>query len=131
MVIVQVLLIASFVAVAFLSLRHRSDDRSQALRIVTVISVGALIATAVLFPGLVTSVAKLVGVGRGADLVLYVVAVVVMYLVVNTHLRMRDLERSITELVRQQALDTAERENRGLRATPRTVQIDISEREPE
>lgn len=95
------------------------------------ISVGALIATAVLFPGLVTSVAKLVGVGRGADLVLYVVAVVVMYLVVNTHLRMRDLERSITELVRQQALDTAELENRGLRATPRTVQIDISEREPE
>ena len=130
MLLVQVLLIGSFVFVAFISLRHSTDDRSQALRVGVVVSVGALIATAVLFPGLVTSVANWVGVGRGADPVLYIVAVVVMYLVVNTHLRMRDTERSITELVRQQAIDAAERENTMVERRSREIKLDITEKEP-
>jgi small membrane protein len=62
----------------------------------------------VLRPDDLTWVANRVGVGRGADLLLYGLLVAVIFLVVNTGLRFRSVDRQLTELVRALALQNAE-----------------------
>lgn len=56
-----------------------------------------------------TRVAHLLGVGRGTDLVLYLLVVAVTLLALNTYLRFRAVERRLTELARDAALRTAHR----------------------
>lgn len=65
----------------------------------------------VLRPDDVTWVANRLGVGRGADLLLYALAVGTIFLTLNTYLRFRALDRQMTELVRALALREAERDN--------------------
>jgi hypothetical protein len=65
-------------------------------------------AFAVLFPSLVTDVAHFLGVGRGTDLVLYLLVLAVGFLALNTYMRFRSLERKLTDLARTVALRDAE-----------------------
>ena len=53
---------------------------------------------------------ELVGVGRGADLVLYALVVAFLGFVVTTYLRFRDMETRYTRLARRIALDEAARD---------------------
>jgi hypothetical protein len=61
----------------------------------------------VLFPDLTTSVARLLGVGRGTDLLLYVSLITGLHVALMLYLRTRDLERKITEQARAIALRNA------------------------
>jgi small membrane protein len=61
----------------------------------------------VLFPGLTTRVAHLLGVGRGTDLLLYVSLVAGLHVALLLYLRTRELERKITDLTRASALRNA------------------------
>ena len=63
---------------------------------------------AVLRPNDVTWVAHRVGVGRGTDLVLYLLVVGVSFFALNTYMRFRSLERKVTDLARTVALRDAE-----------------------
>jgi hypothetical protein len=63
-------------------------------------------------PNDLTRVAHLVGVGRGADLVLYALVVAFTFSVVNFYLRQRELKQRITQLARAVALREAELVNR-------------------
>ncbi len=65
-------------------------------------------AVAVLWPELTTQAAKVVGIRRGADLLLYctVIAMIVGFLMV--YVRLRRLRREMTLLVRELALRQAE-----------------------
>ncbi len=56
------------------------------------------------WPGITNRLADLVGVGRGADLVLYGSVIVLLLLVFQLHIAHDRLERSLTELVRRDAL---------------------------
>jgi hypothetical protein len=71
--------------------------------------VGALVTSglAVLFPEAVTHAARLVGVGRGTDLVLYVFIVMAIIGWLGTYRRLVDLEGRFAQLVRSQALAEA------------------------
>lgn len=62
---------------------------------------------AVWLPNFLTSLANLVGIGRGADLVLYVGIVLVFYFIFRIYTRLEKMERNITKIVRQDALKTA------------------------
>lgn len=75
------------------------------------VGMGALLAVfwvgvvvAVLLPQSTQMLAALFGVGRGADLVVYVSVVVMMYLLFRMYVRTERLEREITKLVREIAL---------------------------
>lgn len=72
----------------------------------------ALNVWAVLRPDDLTVVAQQLGVGRGADLVLYGLFVAFVFVVLHFYLRFRDLGERFTELARAVALREAELLNR-------------------
>jgi hypothetical protein len=63
---------------------------------------------AVLFPNLLQLLADFVGVTRGTDLMLYGLALVIIYLVGSTGVRFREQEARLVLLARQVALAEAE-----------------------
>ena len=63
-----------------------------------------LIVLAILFPSILTSAANSIGIGRGADLVLYLVAIGLLFFSVSTYLKFGDMDRRITLLSRHIAL---------------------------
>jgi hypothetical protein len=105
--IIQILLVPALVLAVILSLRSRASLRGQARRkifaAVTVLA-GVL---AVLFPSMLQALADAVGVTRGTDLLLYVLALVIIYLVGSTSARFREQEARIVLLARQVALSDA------------------------
>jgi hypothetical protein len=106
--IIKWLLVPALVAVVILSLRARSSLRGQARRkILAGLTVLAGV-VAVLFPNLLQALADAVGVSRGTDLMLYGLALVIIYLVGSTSARFREQESRLVLLARQVALTEAE-----------------------
>lgn len=103
---IKLLLLAAFVALAVAAARLGPSPHHLALR--RLLATGLLVVSglSVLFPGLVTDLARLVGVGRGTDLVLYVLVVVSAVTWLGMYRRVSDLEARLTRLVRFQALST-------------------------
>ena len=62
-------------------------------------------------PESLTKLANLLGIGRGADLVLYVAVVVVFYLMFRIFVRLEKMERDITKVVRKSTLDNVKCKN--------------------
>jgi hypothetical protein len=62
----------------------------------------------VLSPQTTDAIAKLVGVGRGADFVIYISLVALFYLVFRMFVKIEDVEREITKLVRKLAIEEKE-----------------------
>lgn len=58
----------------------------------------------VFYPDFTTYLAKLLGIGRGADVVLYSAVVILFYLVFRLHVLLENIRHDITKLVRQIAL---------------------------
>jgi hypothetical protein len=102
--IVKVLLIASVVAVSLWLLRgHRRGGRLALTRLVG-IGFAVCWVVAVLAPGSVTRLANLIGVGRGADLLLYGLIVAFMFTTVSLYQHIRHLNDTVSQLTREQAL---------------------------
>jgi small membrane protein len=107
-VIIQILLVPALVLAVVLSLRSRASLRGQARRkILAALTVVAGV-VAVLFPATLQALADATGVTRGTDLLLYVLALVIIYLVGSTSVRFREQEARIVLLARQVALSEAE-----------------------
>ena len=73
-----------------------------------------LIAAAVvfiLFPDITNSIANKLGVGRGADLVFYTSILIFWFVILKLYARIRRLEQIITQVVRKDAIDEAEKMN--------------------
>ncbi|MGY1841615.1 MULTISPECIES: DUF2304 family protein [unclassified Modestobacter] len=105
--IIQLLLVPALVLAVVLSLRSRASLRGQARRkIVAALTVVAGV-LAVIFPDLLQELADATGVTRGTDLLLYVLALVIIYLVGSTSVRFREQEARLTLLARQVALSEA------------------------
>lgn len=63
---------------------------------------------AVLRPEDVTALARMVGVGRGTDLIVYLLVVAFVFGMLNTYLRDREISQHLTNLARQIAIRDAE-----------------------
>ena len=74
------------------------------IHIVLVFGVLGLAAGAVLFPDVTTDIAHIVGVGRGVDLINYLVDVGILFVILHYYLKFVELEERITHLVREIAL---------------------------
>jgi hypothetical protein len=59
----------------------------------------------VIDPTASTQIANLLGIGRGADLLFYLFIIASLFYAVATRSRIRRMEKQITNLVRQNALD--------------------------
>jgi len=106
--IVKTLLIASFVFLAFILLFPRKGARPLAIRRLTLLLVFALAVMAVIRPDWVSSVAAIVGVGRGADLLLYTLVVVFAGQTIASSIRYSRIEQDVTEVARHLALLAAD-----------------------
>lgn len=105
--IIKVLLVTSILAFGYLAVRGRPSARHLALRRVLAVLVLAFGVVGVMAPSLVTDLANAVGVGRGADLVLYVLTVAFLLVTATLMQRMTDMERRYVELARRFAIDEA------------------------
>ncbi|MGN6161479.1 MAG: DUF2304 domain-containing protein [Marmoricola sp.] len=103
---IQVVLIVGIVAVA-LRLLAGTGQRTQAVRRLGLLAFAALAALSVLFPTLWTRVAHLVGIGRGTDLVLYLLVIAFFSFVATMFRRQREAEQRYTQLARKVALSEA------------------------
>jgi len=104
-------------AVTFYLLKARRSASQQAIRRLFIIV--ALVAgfIAVLFPSYTTAVASILGIGRGADLVLYAFVVFALFYVAHQYRRQLWQERVNTDLARALTLTQAEIED--LRDSPK------------
>ena len=108
---IQVLLIVGAVASLLAFARFEHGVRMQASKKLAFFGFVALTVYSVLRPNDVNWVANRLGVGRGADLILYTMAIAMIFLVLNTFMRFRAIDRQMTDLVRALALREAERDN--------------------
>jgi hypothetical protein len=104
----QIAAVVAVIAIAFFILRG-GGARHQAVRriLLVLFVVGAGIS--VFFPQVLTTLANLVGIGRGTDLLLYIMVIAFLGFAATTYRRARQLENNITELSRQIALLGAEK----------------------
>ncbi len=105
--IIQLLLVPALVLAVVLSLRSRSSLRGQARRKILAVLTMVAGVLAVLFPDALQALAEAVGVTRGTDLLVYVLALVIIYLVGSTSVRFREQEARLVQLARQVALSDA------------------------
>jgi hypothetical protein len=106
--IIQVLLIAGVLAIAW-RLLAGSGQRTQALRRLGLLLLLALVVYSIIDPSKTwTGLARALGVGRGADLILYGLAIAFFGFVVTTYKRFRAMETRYTRLARRIALDESE-----------------------
>ncbi len=110
--LIQIVLIAVVVAVVARLFRSRSA-RAQAIRRVGLLLFAAFAVVSILFPDVWTRMARMVGVGRGTDMVLYALVVAFLSFTVTTYLRFRELETRYTKLARRIALDEVRHARRG------------------
>jgi hypothetical protein len=103
-VLIQLVLIAVVILTAVRLLRGRGA-RTQAVRRLGLMLFAALAVWSILFPSVWNRIAKVVGVGRGTDMVLYALVVAFLSFTLTTYLRFRDFEARYTKLARRLALD--------------------------
>ena len=98
---ILVLLLLVMAGLYFNRLRKKTFDR---LIILFFIFVGIIL---VLMPDWTTAIANLLGVGRGADLIMYLGLLMLSFFCLLLYARIRELEASLTQLVRSIALNQA------------------------
>jgi small membrane protein len=106
MLIKTILIVAALVLFVFF-LRQAHTARFQAIKRIGFMVFCLFGIIAVLRPDMMTWIANKVGVGRGTDLLLYILTVVFGFFALNTFLRFRDAERRLTQLARAVALRDA------------------------
>ena len=109
--VIQFLLLLAVVAAMFYFVRRQHGVRLQAGKRLAFVAFLFFAAYAVVRPDDTTWVAHELGVGRGADLVLYATVVAFVFVVINFYLRTREMERRITDLARAVALRDAQLAN--------------------
>jgi hypothetical protein len=119
--LIKVLLIVGVLGMLVVMLRRRSAARTRAWKRLLLVALVAVGVVSILYPNLTTEVANQVGVGRGADLLLYLLTAVFLYVVVGFYLRFRDVERQMTVLARRLAVDEARLRRSGPDRYPLTL----------
>ena len=105
-VLIQLVLIVVVILTAVRLLRGRGA-RTQAVRRLGLMLFAALAVWSILFPSVWNQIARMVGVGRGTDMVLYALVVAFLSFTLTTYVRFRDFEARYTKLARRLALDEA------------------------
>lgn len=104
---IQVALLGAVVSFLVLFIRSRHGVRMQASKRMAFFAFLLLNVYAILRPEDVTRLAHLLGVGRGTDLLLYLLIVTFVFTMINFYLWTRETERRLTELTRALAIHEA------------------------
>ncbi|CRR78359.1 MULTISPECIES: DUF2304 domain-containing protein [Stenotrophomonas maltophilia group] len=102
--LIRFLLIASTLTIAWYFLTSRGTSRSNAFKKVLLVGFVAAAIVAILIPEALTQLANFVGVGRGTDLLVYVLVQVVAFQMFNTYAKDKQNQRQIVHLARRIAI---------------------------
>lgn len=97
LVIVLGLLIVGF-------LRSRMTSRTKAYKKILLVLFVLCAIIVVIFPDITTNVAHILGIGRGADLLLYGLTVVVIFMLLNNYIKDREEQKRFVRLSRKVAI---------------------------
>ena len=103
--IIRVVLLSALAAIGWFVFLKRNR---LPFHIVTVFALLIAGGFAVLFPEATDDIANFVGVGRGVDLITYVIEVLVLFVLLHYYTKFVDLQRQVTELTRELAILRAE-----------------------
>ncbi|MDP9806027.1 hypothetical protein J2S70_000609 [Trueperella bonasi] len=103
MLIKIILLVAVLVAAIFL-VRGTQDTKNVALRRLLLVAFVLIAVATIIWPDLATRVAHAVGVGRGTDLLLYLLIIAFLSYAVVSYRRMVILENRLVDLSRELAI---------------------------
>ena len=101
---IQILLL---IGIGLISLAFLRKTRSKGSTIVLLIIAAVAAAIFILWPDFTTRIARLLGVGRGTDFVLYISIMLFAYVIIHLFGRIRKLEQLTTELLRRDAIRSA------------------------
>ena len=102
--IIKVLLVGAVLGLALMLLRGRRRAAGQAAVRMAGLGLVVLACVAIVYPGTTVWAAHVVGVGRGTDLVLYVLVMTYLFSAVATYQRFHALEAQVATLTRELAL---------------------------
>lgn len=109
--IIKVLLLVGVTVATVLLTRSSAGASHQAIRRVLLVLFAVGTAFVIISPSLLSHLARILGVGRGTDLLLYALAVAFLCFLATYYGRMRALNRQITALTRELALAQARQES--------------------
>ncbi|MGY4643134.1 DUF2304 family protein [Cellulomonas sp. URHB0016] len=104
---IKVVLIVAILLIALVAMRAPQGARHLALRRIAMLAFVLFAMASVVVPDVWNAIANVLGVGRGTDLLLYVLVLVFLGYMASSYLRFRGLETQITQLARRIALDEA------------------------
>ncbi|MFD6054788.1 DUF2304 domain-containing protein [Agromyces sp. NPDC060279] len=108
---IQILLVVGVILIGLFLARPTGGDNHLALRRLFMAAFVLVAILSILFPQWLSWIANLIGVGRGADLMLYALILAFLVFVATTYRRNVQMNRRITLLARQIALARAEAED--------------------
>ena len=106
--IIRILLLAGLASIGWFVFLRRNK---MPFHIVTVFALLIAGAVAVVAPETADDLAHFVGVGRGADFVMYVSIVAILFVLVHYYTKFTELQRNLTQLAREMAILRADLEN--------------------
>ena len=112
--IIRVILLAGLAAIGWFVFLRRNKMPFHIVAVGALLAAGAI---AVVVPETTSEVASWVGVGRGADLVMYVSIVAILFVLVRYYAKFVELQRNVTQLARELAILRADLERQGARPT--------------
>lgn len=102
--IIQLILLILVIVLLGVFMRNRNAMRQRAGKKILFILFAAMSVFAIIDPNSLTKVAHLLGVGRGADLLLYVLVLAFAFVTLSIYLKFKDYDQRLTKLARSIAL---------------------------
>ena len=103
--IIRIVLLAALAAIGWFVFLKRNRLPVHIVTVFAMLTVGG---AAVIFPEETDVVANFVGVGRGVDLITYVIEVTVLFVLIHYYTKFVELQRQLTDVVREVAILRAE-----------------------
>lgn len=106
--IIRIIMLSALAAIGYLGFVRRNRLPFNIMLVFAILVVAGL---AVLFPERTDYIANWIGVGRGADLIGYLVQILLLFMSLHFYTKFVDVQRQLTQLVRELAILRGERES--------------------
>lgn len=108
---IKLLLISSIIGLLLYYKYSRNSYKVDASKKILGILFVIFAIFSVIFPELLNSIAQSVGIGRGADLLLYFLTIAYLFTLLSMYMRNRQTDEKITQLARKIALSESKLHN--------------------
>lgn len=105
--LIKILLIVLVLAISLYLFKANLGAKQTAWRRLGILGFALAAVIAVIFPEITTKIARFLGVGRGADLLLYLLVVLVLYNMLVQAKQRNAAERRLTKVAREVAINQA------------------------